>query len=259
VRLAFFISPVLVLWCAMLASAQMPAKAWGAGHHYPRGCRSGDNNAKIAAADHAWSASAHVRGQAGAWPIPKGGASRSSQLWAEAPARSRGAARAGGCVPQRHRGPGEDNLPAASLSLPNVRSRRPRRRRSRRPHPDEVSKKPGMGSQAEVLQANWSAPSCCARPPCSTKDGEGCRPRGASASPADSPDIIPGNGVATPSSGCKRPVFKAAKQNATLTADNRTMRRRVRQLDAAKAIPDSDFSSDTPFPDRGELSRMAMC
>jgi hypothetical protein len=124
---------------------------------------------------------------------------------------------------------------------------------------NEVSKYSlGMGSQAEVLQAQLERTKLLRETTLQHEEVGGLQAtlKALLHRPADSPDIIPETVLATPLKRAASDLFlKAAKQNATLTADNRTIEAQSAQLDAAKADTDSDFSLGYTFPQTGENYR----
>lgn len=262
VRLAFFISPVLVLWCAMLASAQDASQGHGAPTPLSDAVAEAENNnAKIAAADHAWSASAHVAEQAGALAnSQKAEHPDHLQLWAEAARREAEAQHAQVGV---FRSDIVDQVKIIYLRLAYLYQMYDLDDRGAADLAaliqNEVSKYSlGMGSQAEVLQAQLERTKLLRETTLQHEEVGGLQAtlKALLHRPADSPDIIPETVLATPLKRAASDLFlKAAKQNATLTADNRTIEAQSAQLDAAKADTDSDFSLGYTFPQTGENYR----
>jgi cobalt-zinc-cadmium efflux system outer membrane protein len=113
----------------------------------------------------------------------------------------------------------------------------------------------GMGSQAEVLQAQLERTKVLRETTLHNEEVDGLQAtvKALLHRPPDSPDIITEPISATP---LKQPaselLLKAASQSPTLNADSKMIAAQEAQLDAVKSNTNPDFSFGYPFPQAGE-------
>lgn len=258
-RLASSIAPVLVLLCGILASAQDATQGHGAPTPLSDAVAEAENNnAQIAAADHAWSASAHIARQVRALsdsqkqPYP-----HELRLWSEAARREADTQHA---QVEVFRSNIVDQVKTIYLRLAYLYQMYDLDDRGAADLAaliqNEVSKYSlSMGSQAEVLQAQLERTKLLRETTLQHEEVGGLQAnlKALLHLLPDSPDIIPEPVAATPLKRAAGELFlKAAKQNPTLTADSRMIESQSAQLDAAKADTNSEFNLGYTFPQAGE-------
>jgi outer membrane protein TolC len=217
-----------------------------------------NDNAQIAAADHAWSASAHIARQVRALsdsqkqPYPG-----ELRLWSEAARREADTQRAQVDV---FRSNIVDRVKTIYLRLAYLYQMYELDDRGAADLAaliqNEVSKYSlGMGSQADVLQAQLARTKLLRETTLQHEEVGGLQAnlKALLHRPPDSPDIIPELVAVTPLKRAVGDLFlKVAGQNPTLTADNRMIEAQSAQLDAAKADTNSEFNLGYTFPQAGE-------
>lgn len=258
-RLVSSIAPLLALSCGIFLSAQDASQGHGAPTPLSDAVAEAENdNAQIAAADHAWSASAHIARQVRALsdsqkqPYPG-----ELRLWSEAARREADTQRAQVDV---FRSNIVDRVKTIYLRLAYLYQMYELDDRGAADLAaliqNEVSKYSlGMGSQADVLQAQLARTKLLRETTLQHEEVGGLQAnlKALLHRPPDSPDIIPELVAVTPLKRAVGDLFlKVAGQNPTLTADNRMIEAQSAQLDAAKADTNSEFNLGYTFPQAGE-------
>jgi len=284
---------MLVLSCGIFVSAQDGTQ----GHGGPTPlsdavAEAENNNAQIAAADHAWSASAHIAQQvsmlADSQFALRSASAGSQDSHADLSNNSRVGKGAGALQDSPSRGEmrlwGEAARREADTQHEQVRVFRSNivdqvktiylrlaylyqmYDLDDRGAADlaaliqnEVSKYSlGMGSQAEVLQAQLERTKLLRETPLQHEEVGGLQAtlKALLHRPPDTPDIIPEAATATPLKRAANDLLlKAEKQNPTLTADSKTIEAQSAQLDVAKNGTSGGFSLGYTFPQAGENYR----
>jgi outer membrane protein TolC len=262
VSLTAFIVPMLVLSCTITASAQDASQGHGAPTPLSDAVvEAENNNTQIAAADHAWRASAHVAEQVGAIAnSQKLSHPDEPQLWDEAARREAETQHAQVDV---FRSDVVDQVKSIYLRLAYLYQMYDLDDRGAADLAaliqNEVSKYSlGMGSQAEVLEAQLERTRLLRETTLQHEEVGGLQAtlKALLHRPADSPDIIPETVAVTKLKRAASDLFlKAGKQNTRLTADSRMIETQSAQLDAAKADTNSEFSLGYTFPQTGDNYR----
>jgi len=290
VNLACLVAPVLALSCGMVLSAQDASQGHGAPTPLSDAVAEAENNnAQIAAANHTWSASAHIAQQVHALAISQGaqgaggsgdqnsiamsrgihpaimvsGASQKPshpselQLWGEAAHREAETQHAQVDVFRTNI---VDQVKTIYLRLAYLYQMYDLDDRGAADLAtliqNEVSKYSlGIGSQAEVLRAQLERTKLLRETTLQHEEVGGLQAnlKALLHRLPDSPDIIPEPVVVTPlKRAASDLLLSATKQNPTLTADSRMIDAQSAQLDAAKADTNSEFNLGYTFPQIGE-------
>lgn len=258
-KLASFIALVLVLSCGALVSAQDATQGHGAPTPLSDAVAEAENNnAQIAAADHAWSASAHIARQVRALSDSQQQTNPGElRLWSETARREADTQHA---QVEVFRSNIVDQVKTIYLRLAYLYQMYDIDDRGSADLAaliqNEVSKYSlGMGSQAEVLEAQLERTKLLRETTLQHEEVGGLQAnlKALLHRLPDSPDIIPEPVSATPLKRAASDLFlKAAEHNPTLTADSRMIEAQSAQLDAAKADTNSEFNLGYTFPQAGE-------
>jgi outer membrane protein TolC len=258
-KTAPLIALVLAASCGIFLSAQDASQGHGAPTPLSDAVTEAENNnAQIAAADHAWSASAHIARQVRALsdsekqPYPG-----ELRLWSEAARREAETQHAQIGI---FRSSVVDQVKTIYLRLAYLYQMYELDDRGAADLAalieNEVSKYSlGMGSQAEVLQAQLERTKLLRETTLQHEEVGGLQAnlKALLHRLPDSPDIIPEPVAATPlKRAAAELLLKVESQNPTLTADSRMIEAQTAQLDAAKADTNSEFNLGYTFPQSGE-------
>jgi len=259
VKWVSFIALVLLPSCGIPVPAQDASQGHGAPTPLSDAVAEAENNnTQIAAADHAWSASAHiarqVRALSDSQKQPNPGELR---LWSEAARREADTQHA---QVEVFRSNIVDQVKTIYLRLAYLYQMYDLDDRGAADLAaliqNEVSKYSlGMGSQAEVLEAQLERTKLLRETTLQHEEVGGLQAnlKALLHRLPDSPDIIPEPFAATPLKRSASDLFlKAAAQNPTLAADSRMIEAQSAQLDAAKADTNSEFNLGYTFPQTGE-------
>ncbi len=253
VRSSFTIFPALLFLCVISASAQDASQGHGAPTPLTDAVTEAENNnTQIAAADHAWRASANIVQQ-----LPYSGG---PSPWSEAAQREADTQHVQISV---FRSNIADQVKTIYLRLAYLYQMYDLDDRGAADLAaliqNELSKYSlGMGSQADVLQAQLARIKLLRETTVHHEEVGGLQAslKALLHRLPDSPDIIPEPIAATP---LKRSVsellLKAANQNPTLTVDSKTIEAQSALLDAVKADTSSDLSLGYTFSGAGESYR----
>jgi len=258
-KTAPLIALVLAASCGIFLSAQDASQGHGAPTPLSDAVTEAENNnAQIAAADHAWSASAHIARQVRALsdsekqPYPG-----ELRLWSEAARREAETQHAQIGI---FRSSVVDQVKTIYLRLAYLYQMYELDDRGAADLAalieNEVSKYSlGMGSQAEVLQAQLERTKLLRETTLQHEEVGGLQAnlKALLHRLPDSPDIIPEPVAATPlKRAAAELLLKVESQNPTLTADSRMIEAQTAQLDAAKADTNSEFNLGYTFPQSGD-------
>ena len=292
-RSVSLIASVFVLSCRIFVSAQDGTQGHGAPTPLADAVAEAENNnSQIAAADHAWSASAHIALQVGMLAD-----SQSTQRSFNAGVQSSPAGLSNNTPVVRGAGAWQDLPSPGEMRLWSEAARREAETQHEQVRvfrsnivdqvktiylrlaylyqmydlddrgaadlaaliQNEVSKYSlGMGSQAEVLQAQLERTKLLRETTLQHEEVGGLQAtlKALLHRPPDTPDIIPEAVTATPLKRAANDLLlKAAKQNPTLTADSKMVEAQSAQLDVAKNSTSGDFSLGYTFPQAGENYR----